>query len=245
MVSEATRSTDGRAARVLLIDAEAAARSLVADTLGNRGFIVREAAGARAAERELEEFDPDLVLLEALLPDGSGFALARRLREHRAATPLMFLTARDSTDDKVAGLAVADDYVTKPCSAAELIVRIRAVLRRSSRPSAGVLRFADVELSEEAREAWRAGTRVELTPREFDLLRFFMRHPRRVFAKQEILAYVWDADFQGDANAVETYVSYLRKKLDPLGPPLIRTVRHVGYSFREPHSYVERKEQHR
>jgi two-component system OmpR family response regulator len=146
---------------------------------------------------------------------------------------VIFLTARDATEDKVAGLALGDDYVTKPFSLAEIVARVRAVLRRTRGAEEGLLRFADMVMNEETREVWRGEERIELTPTEFNLLRFFMLNPRRVLTKRQILDNVWHYDFGGDPNVVETYVSYLRKKLDRLGPPLIQTIRLVGYAFRE------------
>ena len=151
--------------------------------------------------------------------------------------PILFLTARDAVEDKVVGLTLgADDYVTKPFSLAEVVARVRAILRRAGVDAAtdGRLRFADVEMDEESHEVWRAGVAVQLTATEFSLLRFFLLNPRRVLSKAQILDYVWHYDFGGDPNVVETYVSYLRKKLDALGPPLIQTIRLVGYAFREP-----------
>ena len=169
-----------------------------------------------------------------MLPDLDGFAIARRLRDGRQRTPVIFLTAKDATEDKLAGLAVGDDYVTKPFSLAEIVARVRAVLRRTREDEDEILRFADLTLNEETREVWRSEEPVELTRTEFDLLRFLMLNPRRVLTKRQILDNVWHYDFGGDANVVETYVSYLRKKLDRLGPPLIRTIRLVGYALREP-----------
>ena len=171
-----------------------------------------------------------------MLPDLDGLEVTRRLRSDGLRTPVLFLTARDATEDKVSGLTVGgDDYVTKPFSLAEVVARVRAVLRRTSPggvPAEGVLRFEDLVMDEETREVWRDGTPVHLTATEFNLLRFFLQNPRRVLSKAQILDHVWQYDFDGDANVVETYVSYLRKKLDRLGPPLIQTVRLVGYSLR-------------
>jgi two-component system, OmpR family, response regulator len=168
-----------------------------------------------------------------MMPDLDGLQVARRLREHPHPTPVIFLTARDATEDKLAGLALGDDYVTKPFTLAELIARVRAVLRRTRGAEERQLRFADLVLDEDTREAWRGETPVELTPTEFNLLHFLMLNPRRVLSKRQILEHVWHDDL-ADPNVVETYVSYLRRKLDRLGPPLIRTVRLVGYALREP-----------
>jgi two-component system OmpR family response regulator len=222
------------AARVLVVDDEPSITDAVATALRYEGFETHEVASGRAAERAIDELRPDLVVLDVMLPDADGFEIARRLRDGRHRLPVVFLTAKDATEDKLAGLAVGDDYVTKPFSLAELVARVRAVLRRTRGDDDGVLGFADVVMNEETREVWRAGKPVELTPTEFNLLRFFLLNPRRVLSKRQILDNVWHYDFGGDANVVETYVSYLRKKLDRLGPPLLQTIRLVGYSLREP-----------
>jgi two-component system OmpR family response regulator len=221
--------------RVLVVDDEQSITDAVATALRYEGFETREAATGRIAEKAIDEFRPDLVVLDVMLPDLDGFAIARRLRDGRQRTPVIFLTAKDATEDKLEGLAVGDDYVTKPFSLAEMVARVRAVLRRTrAEDDEEVLRFADLTLNEETREVWRTDEPVELTRTEFDLLRFFMLNPRRVLTKRQILDNVWHYDFGGDPNVVETYVSYLRKKLDRLGPPLIRTIRLVGYALREP-----------
>jgi two-component system OmpR family response regulator len=221
--------------RVLVVDDEPSITDAVATALRYEEFDVLEVATGREAERAIGAFRPELVVLDIMLPDLDGLTLARRLRDGRHRTPVIFLTARDATEDKVAGLALGDDYVTKPFSLAELVARVRTVLRRAYGEDAdgNVLRFADLELDEETREVWRGGARVELTPTEFNLLRFLMLNPRRVLTKRQILDNVWRYDFGGDANVVETYVSYLRKKLEVQGPPLIHTVRLVGYALRE------------
>jgi two-component system OmpR family response regulator len=221
--------------RVLVVDDEQSITDAVATALRYEGFETREAATGRIAEKAIDEFRPDLVVLDVMLPDLDGFAIARRLRDGRQRTPVIFLTAKDATEDKLEGLAVGDDYVTKPFSLAEMVARVRAVLRRTrAEDDEEVLRFADLTLNEETREVWRSEEPVELTRTEFDLLRFFMLNPRRVLTKRQILDNVWHYDFGGDPNVVETYVSYLRKKLDRVGPPLIRTIRLVGYALREP-----------
>ena len=220
-------------ARVLVVDDEPSITDAVATALRYEGFETREAASGGAVEPALEEFEPDLVVLDVMLPDLDGLSVARRLRDGRR-TPVIFLTARDATEDKLAGLALADDYVTKPFSLAEIVARVHTVLRRTRGDEHARLRFADLVLDEETREVWRGGVAVDLTPTEFNLLRFLMLNPRRVLSKRQILDHVWNYDFGGDANVVETYVSYLRKKLDRLGPPLILTVRLVGYALREP-----------
>lgn len=226
--------TDPEAARVLVVDDEPSITDAVATALRYEGFATREAATASAARSAIDDFRPDLIVLDVMLPDRDGLTLARGLREDGDRTPVIFLTARDAQEDKLAGLSVADDYVAKPFSLAELVARVRAVLKRTQGDPAGVLRFGELTLNEETWEARRAGAALELTPTEFNLLRYFMRNPGRVLTKRQILLNVWRYDFCGNANVVETYVSYLRKKLDPLGPPLIQTIRGVGYAFREP-----------
>ncbi len=227
------QTESGGGLRVLVVDDEQSITDAVATALRYEGFETREAATGRIAEKAIDEFRPDLVVLDVMLPDLDGFAIARRLRDGRQRTPVIFLTAKDATEDKLAGLAVGDDYVTKPFSLAEIVARVRAVLRRTREEEDEILHFADLLLNEETREVWRADEPVELTRTEFDLLRFFMLNPRRVLTKRQILDNVWHYDFGGDPNVVETYVSYLRKKLDRIGPPLIRTIRLVGYALRE------------
>ena len=228
------RSDRAGAARVLVVDDEASITDAVATALRYEGFETREVATGRAAEQAIDEFRPDLIVLDVMLPDLDGFEIAQRLRDGRHRTPVIFLTARDATEDKLAGLAIGDDYVTKPFSLVEIVARVRAVLRRTrEEESDGVLRFGDLVLNEETREVWRGGRLIDLTRTEFDLLRFFLLNPRRVLSKRQILDNVWHYDFGGDANVVETYVSYLRKKLDRHGPPLIHTVRLVGYALRD------------
>ena len=227
------QTESGAGLRVLVVDDEQSITDAVSTALRYEGFETREAATGRIAEKAIDEFRPDLVVLDVMLPDLDGFAIARRLRDGRQRTPVIFLTAKDATEDKLAGLAVGDDYVTKPFSLAEIVARVRAVLRRTREEEDEILRFADLLLNEETREVWRSDELVELTRTEFDLLRFFMLNPRRVLTKRQILDNVWHYDFGGDPNVVETYVSYLRKKLDRIGPPLIRTIRLVGYALRE------------
>jgi two-component system, OmpR family, response regulator len=223
--------------RVLVVDDEASIVDAVATSLRYEGFEVDEACTGRAALAAAQERAPDLIVLDVMLPDLDGLEVTRRLRGDGVTVPILFLTARDAVEDKVVGLTLGgDDYVTKPFSLAEVVARVRAILRRAGpdAPTDGRLRFADVEMDEESHEVWRAGTPVQLTATEFSLLRFFLLNPRRVLSKAQILDYVWHYDFGGDANVVETYVSYLRKKLDALGPPLIQTIRLVGYAVREP-----------
>lgn len=226
------------AQRVLVVDDEESITDLVATTLRYEGFDVAVAADARSALSSLETFRPHLLVLDVMLPDLDGFEIARRLKLSGHRTPVLFLTARDSTEDKVRGLTLGgDDYVTKPFSLEELVARVRAVLRRTSPadPSkSSRLVFADLEMDDDTHEVWRANEPVELTPTEYKLLRYLLLNPRRVLTKSQILDHVWHYDFGGDGNVVETYVSYLRKKLDHLGSPLIHTVRGVGYSLRLP-----------
>ena len=221
-------------ARVLVVDDEPSITDAVATALGYEGYEVATAATGREALERILRWRPDLVVLDVMLPDLDGIGLTRRLRDAGDRVPILFLTARDAPDDRVAGLvAGGDDYVTKPFTLAELIARVQAILRRTRPPAAGRLRFADLEMDLDTHEVWRAGTPVRLTATEFNLLRHFLEHPRLVLSKAQILDAVWDLGFDGDPNVVETYVSYLRKKLDPLGPPLIHTIRTVGYTLRE------------
>jgi two-component system, OmpR family, response regulator len=171
-----------------------------------------------------------------MLPDLDGLEVTRRMRADGVRVPVLFLTARDTLQDKLAGLTIGgDDYVTKPFALAELIARVHAILRRTGYESEddGILRFADLELDESAHEVRRAGKDIQLTATEFNLLRYFLLNPRHVLSKSQILDHVWHYDFGGDGNVVETYVSYLRKKLERHGPPLIHTIRLVGYTLRE------------
>jgi two-component system OmpR family response regulator len=222
--------------RILVVDDEPSITDAVATALRYEGFDVIEVATGRSALASAQDNPPDLMVLDVMLPDLDGLEVTRRLRADGIRVPVLFLTARDSTTDKVAGLTVGgDDYVTKPFSLAEIVARTRAILRRTGTDAADErLRFADLELDDDTHEVWRAGTPVQLTATEFNLLRFFLLNPRRVLSKAQIVDHVWHYDFGGDANVVETYVSYLRKKIDKLGPPLIQTIRLVGYALREP-----------
>jgi len=221
----------------LVVDDEPSIVDAVATALRYEGFTVRQAGSGRAALAAAQEDPPDLVVLDIMLPDLDGLEVTRRLRADGIRVPVLFLTARDSVEDKVAGLTVGgDDYVTKPFSLAEIVARTRAILRRTQGDLAdedGRLSFADVVMDEDTHEVWRDGKPVRLTATEFNLLRFFLLNPRRVLSKAQIVDHVWHYDFGGDPNVVETYVSYLRKKLDKLGPPLIQTIRLVGYAMRE------------
>jgi len=213
--------------RVLLVDAETASRSAVASALRQSGFSTREAGDRADAERAADEFRPDLVLLDPALADGAGLDLARELGAHRN-TPILIVTRAQTVEDRVAGLEVADDYVLKPADPTEVVARARAIVRRTH-GAFRTLAFADVALDEATHEVLRGGRPLELTPTEFELLRFFLANPRRVVSKPEIHEAVWGDSSDSDTSTVETYVSYLRRKLDALGPPLIHTVRLVGY----------------
>ncbi len=225
-------------ARILVVDDEDSITLLLSTALRYEGFAVETAAAGLPALAAAEEFRPDLVLLDVMLPDLDGFEVQRRLSAGGRRLPVIFLTARRETEDRVRGLTIgADDYVTKPFSLEELIARVRAVLRRTREDNPGGERlvYEDLELDEDTREVRRAGRLVELTPTEFNLLRYLMANAGRVVSKAQILDHVWHYDFGGDSNVVETYISYLRKKVDRgADMPLIQTVRGFGYSLRRP-----------
>jgi two-component system OmpR family response regulator len=226
--------------RVLVVDDEEHITELVSMGLTYNGFEVERVASGRSALEAVERRRPDLIVLDVMLPDLDGFEVARRLRQTEGAgtrVPVIFLTARDTTQDKIAGLRLgSDDYVTKPFSIEELIERVKAVLRRSAGTGPGEhrLTYADLELDEDTRDVWRAGKLVELTPTEYKLLHYLLANARRVLTRDQILEHVWDYTFAGNASVLETYVSYLRHKIDCVDPPLIHTVRGVGYSLRLP-----------
>ncbi|MCW3041563.1 MAG: response regulator transcription factor [Solirubrobacterales bacterium] len=223
--------------RVLVVDDEANITELLSMALDFQGFQVRAAASGDEALALVEAERPDLIILDVMMPGLDGFAVAERLAERGAAIPIIFLTARDGMDDKLRGLnSGAEDYITKPFGLDELLARVRIILRRSGRQPGGssVLRFEDLELDEDTREVSRAGRAIELTVTEYRLLRFMMLNPRRVLTRAQILDQVWEYDFGGDTRVLERYVSYLRKKLDAHGPPLIQTSRGVGYALRAP-----------
>ena len=217
--------------RILVVDDESARGAAVATALRYEGFEVDEAHTGRDAIDAVVQREPDLIVLDWMLPDIEGIEVGRRLRARGYKTAVLFLTAKDATENKVDALrAGGDDYVTKPFSLAELVARTQAILRRTAGDLPGdVLRFADLVLDEGRHEVVRGDTPIALTATEFSLLRFFMLNPRRVLSKGQILQNVWRYDFGGNSNVVETYVSYLRKKLDRTGPPLIKTVRQAGY----------------
>jgi two-component system, OmpR family, response regulator len=222
--------------RILVVDDEPSIVDAVATALRYEGYTVDEAATGKEALEAVAVQEPDLVVLDWMLPDIDGIEVGRRLRERGFKTAVVFLTAKDATENKVEALrAGGDDYVTKPFSLAEIVARIQAILRRTAGDLPGdTLRFADLALDESRHEVYRGETLIELTATEFALLRFFLLNPRRVLSKGQILQNVWHYDFGGNANVVETYVSYLRKKIDHPGPPLLHTIRGVGYTLRPP-----------
>jgi two-component system OmpR family response regulator len=224
-----------------VVDDEEHITELLSMGLSMRGFEVERVATGRGALEAIEQRRPDLVVLDVMLPDLSGLDVAKRLRQHEGAgprLPMIFLTARDATADKIEGLRLGgDDYMTKPFSVEELIERVKAVLRRSSgiaAPGSDRLSFADLEMDLDTRDVWRGGRFVELTPTEYKLLHYLLANARRVLTRDQILEQVWQYNFAGNASVLETYISYLRQKIDWVDPPLIHTVRGVGYSLRLP-----------
>jgi two-component system, OmpR family, response regulator len=223
--------------RVLVVDDEPSIVDAISMTLRHQGFGVDAAENGKDALERVRRWRPHVMVLDVMLPDMEGFEVARRLSAEHASVPILFLSARDNTADKVRGLTTGgDDYVTKPFSLEELIARLRNILRRSGVLSGAPSRlaFADLELDEDTFEVSRAGRAIELTATEFRLLRYLMLNPRRVLTRGQILDHVWSYDFGGDARVLETYVSYLRKKVDVDAPPLLHTVRGVGYALRLP-----------
>jgi two-component system OmpR family response regulator len=221
--------------RVLVVDDEPNIVDVISMALRYQGFDVAEAGTGADALTQVRAFRPHLIILDVMLPDMAGFDVAERLGAQRTGVPIIFLTARDSTEDKVRGLTTGgDDYVTKPFSLEELVARIRTILRRTglAAPESSRLVFDDLELDEDTMEVTRAGELIELTATEYRLLRYLIANPRRVMTRAQLLDHVWDYDFGGDGRVLETYISYLRKKLDAHGPPLIHTVRGVGYALR-------------
>jgi two-component system OmpR family response regulator len=225
--------------RVLVVDDEKSISDLIATSLRFVGFDVRTAATGSEALTVAEEFKPQAVVLDVMLPDLDGFEVCRQLRSEGLNIGVLFLTAKDGMEDKVAGLTIGgDDYMTKPFSLEELVARLRALLRRIGVVEIDTddekIRFADLELNEATHEVHRAGQLLEMSPTEFQLLRYLLINADRVVSKSQILDHVWQYDFRGDAGIVETYISYLRKKVDAFDPPLIHTVRGVGYRLRLP-----------
>ncbi|UJA21826.1 response regulator transcription factor [Thermoleophilia bacterium SCSIO 60948] len=226
-----------RPRRILVVDDELNIRELISMALRYAEFEVESAADGASALAASVRFRPDLLVLDVMLPDIDGFEVARRIGQTGEGPRIVFLTARDTTADKIKGLTLGgDDYVTKPFSVEELLARVRAILRRGDAPSdpAPRLVFADLELDEDTREVFRGGRSIELTDTEFRLLRYLMLNPRAALSRAQILDQVWSYDFGGDSRILETYISYLRRKIDSDAAPLIHTVRGVGYSLRQP-----------
>ena len=221
---------------LLLVDDEDNLRSMLDAALRHNGFEVHTAATGRDAIDAAHELRPDLIVLDVMLPDLDGFEVCRRLRTNGSRTPVLFLTARDATEDKVRGLTLGgDDYLVKPFSLEELVARIGAVLRRAglARPDA-VFTCGDLEMDDDAHRVIRGGEEIALSPTEYNLLRYLLVNRDRVLSKSQILDHVWQYDFGGDGGVVETYIGYLRRKVDTREPRLIHTVRGVGYTIREP-----------
>ncbi|TYK51320.1 response regulator transcription factor [Actinomadura decatromicini] len=232
--------------RVLVVEDDDGIRVLLESTLRLSGYEVDSRGTGQGALLAVERFRPDLILLDVMLPDVDGLTVTASLRAVGVDTPILFLTALGEVGDRVAGLAAgADDYVTKPFSLEEVLLRVQAILRRSgatgngTAPRDDVLRYADLVLDESAHEVHRAGEYIRLSPTEFSLLAYLMANPRRVLSKAQILDHVWRYDFNGDGRIVETYVKYLRRKIDRFDPPLIHTVRGVGYCLRLPREGAE------
>jgi two-component system, OmpR family, response regulator len=223
--------------RILVVDDEPNIVEVISMALRFQGFTVETAGTGQEALHSVAGFKPHLIVLDVMLPDMDGFEVAKRLGAQRAGVPIIFLTARDATEDKVRGLTGGgDDYMTKPFSLEELVARIWTILRRTGQaaPDSARLVFEDLEMDEESREVTRGGVAIALTATEYRLLRYLMLNPRRVMTRAQLLDHVWNYDFGGDGRVLETYISYLRKKLDAHGPPLIRTVRGVGYALQAP-----------
>jgi len=222
--------------RLLLVDDEDNLRSMLDAALRHNGFEVHAVATGRAALDAVPAVAPDLIVLDVMLPDLDGFEVCRRLRTEGARTPVLFLTAKDATEDRVRGLTLGgDDYLVKPFSLEEHVARVHAILRRagSARPGS-VLRCADLELDDDAHRVTRSGAEIALSPTEYNLLRYLLQNQGRVLSKAQILDHVWQYDFGGNAGIVETYIGYLRRKVDTVEPRLIQTIRGVGYSLRPP-----------
>ncbi|MET9628369.1 response regulator transcription factor [Lentzea sp. NPDC006480] len=227
------RRPDGQPVRVLVVDDESTLAELMTMALRMEKWDVRTALDGSTAVRTAREFKPDAVVLDVMLPDFDGFEVLRRMRAEQPNLPVLFLTAKDAVEDRIAGLtAGGDDYVTKPFSLEEVVLRLRALMRRTgvTEEDAGArLVVGDLQLNEDTREVSRAGEQISLTATEFELLRYLMANPRRVLSKAQILDRVWSYDFGGQANIVELYISYLRKKIDAGRAPMIHTMRGAGY----------------
>ena len=230
-------SLDLAGARILVVDDEPNIAELLSAALTFEGYQVGVAATGAEALEQVRTFRPNLVMLDVMLPDFDGNEVCRRLRNQGEQMPIVFLTARDTTQDKVEGLSLGDDYVTKPFSVEELMARVGAILRRAGEVAAAdtsILRFTDLTMHVDTHEVWRDERAIDLTATEFNLLRYLMENARRVISKSELLDNVWGFEFEGDPNIVETYISYLRKKVDDREPGLIHTIRRVGYTLRLP-----------
>ena len=222
--------------RILVVDDEPFITDVLCAALQFEGFVTEEAATGLQALAKARVGGYDFIVLDVMLPDVDGLEVCRRLRAEQISTPVLFLTARDATADKVAGLALGDDYVTKPFSIDELVARIHAVMRRGTLEEdadQATLQFRDLVVDVRTHQVWRGNQPIELTPTEFNLLLHLLRNARQVLSKTQILDAVWDEGFIGESNIVEIYISYLRKKIDCFDPPLIHTIRGVGYSLRE------------
>ena len=222
--------------KVLIVDDEPNIRDLLSTSLRFAGFSVHAVANGADAVHAAEKGAPDIILLDVMLPDMNGFSVTKKLRSMGINAPVLFLTARDETEDKITGLTVGgDDYMTKPFSLDEIVARINAILRRTKAAEVeeSVLEVGEIKINQDAHDVFANGTLVELSPTEYKLLRFLMSNPNRVLTKAQILDHVWEYDFNGEMGIVESYVSYLRKKLDPLtSEPLIQTKRGVGYMYK-------------
>jgi two-component system OmpR family response regulator len=224
-------------ARILVVDDEPNIAELLSAALSFEGYHVGVASTGAEAIEQVRAFRPNLVMLDVMLPDFDGTEVCRRLRNQGEQMPIVFLTARDATQEKVEGLSMGDDYVTKPFSIEELMARVGAILRRTGEMAAAdtaTMQFADLTMNVDTHEVWRDDQAIDLTATEFNLLRYLLENARRVISKSELLDNVWGFDFRGDPNIVETYISYLRKKIDDREPPLIHTIRRVGYTLRLP-----------
>jgi two-component system OmpR family response regulator len=230
-------TVDTPGARILVVDDEPNIAELLSAALTFEGYQVGVASTGAEALEQVRAFRPHLVMLDVMLPDFDGNEVCRRLRNQGEQVPIVFLTARDAVQDKVEGLSMGDDYVTKPFSIEELTARVGAILRRAGEVAAAdasTLHFADLTMNIDTHEVWRDDVSIELTATEFNLLRYLLENARRVISKSELLDNVWGFEFRGDPNIVETYISYLRKKVDDREPALIHTIRRVGYTLRLP-----------
>jgi two-component system OmpR family response regulator len=230
---DALTRADGQPVRALVVDDEATLAELLSTALRYEGWQVEHALTGQSAIKQARSFEPDVILLDVMLPDLSGLDVLRRIRATHPNVPVLFLTAKDAVEDRIAGLtAGGDDYVTKPFSLEEVVARLRALLRRAgavSEREEAVLVVGDLRMDEDSHEVSRGGDDIRLTATEFELLRYFMRNPKRVLSKAQILDRVWQYDFGGQANIVELYVSYLRRKIDKGREPMLHTLRGVGY----------------